>query len=42
MLREKPTQVLKLLKEATIYFYCPFDESRRFSDILYDNRIKRT
>ena len=40
MLRQKPTQVLplKLLKEATIHFYCLFDESR-FSD---DNGIKRT
>ena len=30
MLRQKPTQVLpqKLLKEATIHFYCLFDESR--------------
>ena len=29
MLRQKPTQVLllKLLKEATIHFYCLFDES---------------
>ena len=34
MLRQKPTQVLpqKLQKEATIHFYCLFDESR-FSDI---------
>ena len=34
MLKQKPTQVLpeELLKEATIYFYCLFDESR-FSDI---------
>ena len=34
MLRQKPTQVwsLKLLKEATIHFYCLFEESR-FSDI---------
>ena len=34
MLRQKPTQVLRLnlLKEATIHFYCQFDESR-FSDI---------
>ena len=34
MLRQKPTQVLpqKLLKEATIRFYCLFDESR-FLDI---------
>ena len=34
MLRQKPTQVLpqKLLKEATIHFYCLFDESH-YSDI---------
>ena len=33
MLRQKPAQILqlKLLKEATIPFYCLFDESR-FSD----------
>ena len=33
MLRQKPTQILlyMLLKEATIHFYCLFDESR-FSD----------
>ena len=39
MLRQKPIQVLlkKSLKEATIHFYCLFDESR-FSDI--DNGIK--
>ena len=34
MLRQEPTQTLplKLLKEATIHFYCLFDESS-FSDI---------
>ena len=34
MLRQKPTRVLpqKLLKEATIHFYCLIDESR-FSDM---------
>ena len=34
MLRQKPPKFLpqKLLKEATIRFYCLFDESR-FSDI---------
>ena len=34
MLRQKPTQVLPqmLLKEATIHFYCLFDELH-FSDI---------
>ena len=42
MLRQKPTQVLKLLKEATIRFYCLFDESRHFSDILNDNGINDT
>ena len=43
MLRQKPTQVLpeKLLKEATINFYCLYDESR-FSDICTTNGIKRT
>ena len=41
MLRQKPTQVLpqKLLKEATIYFYCLFDESR-FSDICTIMELK--
>ena len=34
MLRQKPTRILtqKLLKKATIHFYCLFDVSR-FSDI---------
>ena len=33
MLRQEPTYVLlqKFLKEATIHFYCPFDESRFYS-----------
>ena len=41
MLRQKPTQVLpkKLLKEATIHFYCLFDESR-FSDICTIMELK--
>ena len=41
MLRQKPTQVLpqKLLKEATIHFYCLFDESR-FSDICMTIELK--
>ena len=35
LLIQKPTQILprKLMKEATIHFYCLFDESR-FSDIF--------
>ena len=41
MLRQKPTQILpeKLLKEATIHFYCLFDESR-FSDICTITELK--
>ena len=41
MLRQKPTQVLpwKLLKEATIHFYCLLDESR-FSDIYVIIELK--
>ena len=41
MLRQKPTQVLpqKLLKEATIHFYCLFDESR-YSDICTIMELK--
>ena len=41
MLRQKPTQVLpwKLLKEATIHYYCLFDESR-LSDILTIIKLK--
>ena len=41
MLRQKPTQLLseKLLKEATINFYCLFDESR-FLDICTIMELK--
>ena len=41
MLRQKSTQILpeKLLKEATIHFYCLFDESR-FSDICAIMELK--
>ena len=41
MLRQKPAQILqlKLLKEATILFYCLFDESR-FSDICAIMELK--
>ena len=41
MLRQQPTQVLpqKLLKEATINFFCLFDESR-FSDIITMMELK--
>ena len=41
MLRQKPTQILKekLLKEATIHFYCLFDESH-FSDIRTTMELK--
>ena len=41
MLRQQPTQVLpqKLLKEATIIFFCLFDESR-FSDIITMMELK--
>ena len=41
MLRQKPAQILqlKLLKEATIPFYCLFDESR-FSDICAIMELK--
>ena len=41
MLRQKPTKVLpqKLLKEATIHFYCLFDESR-FSEICTIEELK--
>ena len=41
MLRQKPIQVLplKLLKEATIHFYCLFGESR-FSDICTTMELK--
>ena len=41
MLRQKPTRILtqKLLKEATIHFYCLFDVSR-FSDICTIMELK--
>ena len=41
MLRQKPTQVLpqKLLREATIHFYCLFDEAR-FSDFCTIIKLK--
>ena len=41
MLRQKPTQILplKLLKEATINFYCLFDQSC-FSDICTIMELK--
>ena len=41
MLRQKPTQILplKLLKEATIPFYCLFDESH-FSEICTIMELK--
>ena len=41
MLRQKPTQVLllKLLKEATIHFYCLFDELH-FPDICAIMELK--
>ena len=41
MLRQKPTRILtqKLLKEATIHFYCLFDASR-FSDICTIMELK--
>ena len=38
MLRQKPAQVL-LLKEATIHFYCLFNDSR-FSDICTIMELK--
>ena len=43
MLRQKPTQMLlwKLLKEATIYFYCLIDESPFPAIFLYDNGIEK-
>ena len=42
MLRQKPAQILqlKLLKEATIPFYCLFDESR-FSDFCTIMELKK-
>ena len=41
MLKQKLTQILllKLLKEATIHFYCLFDESN-FSDICTITELK--
>ena len=41
-IRQKPTQILpwKLLKEATIHFYCLFDKSR-FSDICTIMELKQ-